>query len=49
MNYCKDLQFQEKPDYSWMRGLMEQLFQDLNYVDDGKFDWVIHKENMLAK
>lgn len=39
-NYCRDLKFTEKPNYSELRKMFRDLFNKLGYVYDYKYDWV---------
>lgn len=39
LNYCKNLQFEEVPDYNRLRQLFRQLFHLSNYSYDYVFDW----------
>lgn len=34
------LEFEERPDYSYLRGLFRRAFENEHYVDDGVFDWM---------
>lgn len=48
--YCKNLMFEEKPDYNYMRSLFKQLLARSGYEADGQFDWILKKggnENKL--
>jgi len=38
LNYCRNLKFKEKPDYSYLRGLFRDVFEDEDYLDDGVYD-----------
>jgi len=49
MTYCRDLKFDEKPDYKYIKSLFENLFKDLKYEDDGNFDWVLHKQRLIER
>lgn len=44
LNYCKGLQFDEEPDYEFLRGLFRQLALKMEIEYDGVFDWS-QKEN----
>jgi hypothetical protein len=37
--YCKSLQFEEKPDYSYLKSLLKTVFERYNYVYDYLYDW----------
>lgn len=39
LNYCKGLQFDEEPDYEFLRGLFRQLALKMEIEYDGVFDW----------
>lgn len=39
LNYCKGLQFDEEPDYEFLRGLFKQLALKMEIEYDGVFDW----------
>ena len=39
MNYCRDLKFEEKPDYSYLRKIFKDLFSSLGYEYDFVYDW----------
>ena len=41
MTYCRRLEFDEKPDYAHLRGLLQGLFVDMGYEDDAQYDWVL--------
>lgn len=44
LEYCKGLQFEEKPDYSYLKGLFRSLMAARGYEYDGRWDWVLKKE-----
>jgi hypothetical protein len=44
VQYCKNLKFEEKPDYNFLRGIFKSLMQQHQYEYDGKYDWVLLKE-----
>ncbi len=37
--YCRGLQFEEKPDYNYIRSLFKLVFEKYNYENDFDFDW----------
>lgn len=37
--YCKQLQFDQDPDYSYLKSLFTGLFKALNFKNDSKLDW----------
>tara|TARA_B110000285_G_C15092554_1_gene599955 strand:- start:478 stop:639 length:162 start_codon:yes stop_codon:yes gene_type:complete len=41
MHYCRDLKFDEKPDYSLMRRRFKDLFNRMGYEYDYIYDWDI--------
>jgi hypothetical protein len=44
VQYCRNLQFEEKPDYNYLRSLFKQIMTNKGYTYDGQFDWVLKKE-----
>ncbi len=43
--YCRGLQFEEKPDYNYVRSLFKIIIEKNNYEYDFKYDWILRKEN----
>lgn len=43
MNYVKNLRFDDKPDYPYLRKLFRDLFKKENYRYDYVFDWTLYK------
>ncbi|KAJ3240196.1 hypothetical protein HDU78_002387 [Chytriomyces hyalinus] len=41
LKYCRDLTFEETPDYDYLRGLFSLVLKRTREVDDGIFDWMI--------
>ncbi|ORY10827.1 kinase-like protein [Rhizoclosmatium globosum] len=41
LKYCRDLKFDESPDYEYLKGLFSKVLQDINEVEDGVYDWMI--------
>ena len=39
LNYCKGLEFEEDPDYEFLRAIFKQLASKLKIEFDGVFDW----------
>ena len=39
LNYCRGLNFEEEPDYEFLRGLFKQLASKMEIKYDGLFDW----------
>ena len=42
--YCRGLQFEEKPDYNYVRSLLKTIFEKNAYEYDFKFDWNLIKK-----
>jgi len=40
ISYCRAQKFEAKPDYSYLRGILKNLFKQLNYEYDYEYDWV---------
>jgi hypothetical protein len=43
-NYCRNLGFEEKPDYAFLKKLFQDLLESQGFEYDGRFDWIIKKE-----
>jgi hypothetical protein len=41
MTYCRNLKFDERPDYDYCRKLFSDLMNKLNYRADFIYDWNI--------
>lgn len=39
LNYCKNLDFEEEPDYSYLKNLFQELIDEKNFKFDNKFCW----------
>jgi serine/threonine protein kinase len=39
-HYVRELEFEDRPDYSYLRSLFRKAFEKKGYVDDGIFDWM---------
>ena len=39
LTYCRNLQFQDKPDYSYLKRLFKDLFLKMGYNYDYVYDW----------
>jgi len=39
MDYCRGLQFEEKPDYNLLRRIFKDLFNRMGYEYDYVYDW----------
>lgn len=44
LQYCRNMQFEEKPDYNYLRGLFKQMMHKNGYDYDGRYDWIVKKE-----
>lgn len=45
MDYCRDIKFEEKPDYNYLRRILKDLFNRNGYEYDYVYDWnLIEKE-----
>ena len=47
--YCKKLDFQQKPDYNYLRSLLLKILNDNNDKNDLKFSWINICTNNLIK
>jgi len=43
MYYCRDLKFEEKPDYNHLRKVLKELFSRMGYEYDYVYDWCKEK------
>ena len=41
MYKCRRLGFEENPDYQSLINIFQDFMKELQYEDDGQFDWVI--------
>ena len=41
MQYCRSLNFDDKPDYKYILELFNSLFKNLGYEYDYKYDWTL--------
>jgi len=44
LSYCRNLKFEDKPDYNYLRTLLKDLFVKSGYDWDYQYDW-----NIIAK
>jgi len=40
LEYCRNLGFEETPDYDHLRELLTKALRDIGEVEDGEYDWV---------
>ena len=46
MAYCRNLKFEEKPDYNYLRKEFKDLFNKRGYEYDYVYDWnILEKKN----
>ncbi|KRX10820.1 Protein kinase-like domain [Pseudocohnilembus persalinus] len=46
LKYAKSLDFQEKPNYTYIQNLFQELMDQYNYLDDNVFDWYLLQEQV---
>ena len=44
LSQCRNLRFDERPDYASMKNMFKDLFQKSGYKFDYQYDWVIFNE-----
>lgn len=44
LQYCRNIMFEEKPDYNYLRGLFKGCMARNGYEYDGRYDWIVKKE-----
>ena len=44
MSHCRNLKFEERPQYSEMKNMFKELFQRNGFKFDYQYDWVIKDE-----
>lgn len=42
--YCRGLQFEDKPDYNYIRSLFKSILDKFNYEYDFIYDWYLLKK-----
>ncbi|OUM68394.1 hypothetical protein PIROE2DRAFT_58068 [Piromyces sp. E2] len=51
--YVRALDYYDKPDYDYLRGLFDEILSDMGQEDDGDFDWLdpirLHQEQKAKK
>ena len=45
INYAKELKFEERPDYNYLKSLIKKMAEENEIVFDTEFDWVIKQKN----
>ena len=43
LNYCRNLKFEERPDYNYMRKIFKDLMYKRGHDYDYQYDWVLKK------
>ena len=46
MRHCRGLNFEETPNYESLRSLFTGLMQDMNYQDDGVYEWTLARQRI---
>lgn len=41
MKYCRELEFEQKPDYDYLRSLFENILKEIGTTNDLHFSWII--------
>lgn len=49
LNYCKNLKFEDKPDYAYLRKLFTSVFAKNGFELDFAYDWIVLKQQMKQK
>jgi len=39
LSYCRNLKFEDKPDYNYLKGLFKDLFTKSGFDFDYQYDW----------
>lgn len=47
LTYCRNLRFEDRPDYAYLRKLFKDLFYRMGYEYDFVFDWMVQKSVLL--
>ena len=48
MNYCRNLEFDETPNYAYLRRLFKDLYNKCCFEHDCVFDWTLQKFRVEA-
>jgi len=46
MRHCRGLNFEETPNYEYLRSLFTGLMHDMNYQDDGVYEWTLARQRI---
>ena len=49
INYAKELKFEERPDYNFLKSLIKKMAEENDVKFDTEFDWVIKQKNDKEK
>lgn len=49
MHYCRNLKFEEKPDYEILRKFLQDLSERMNYEHDYYYDWILKNSSMSKR
>jgi len=47
LNYCRSLQFDEDPDYNYLRNLFGNLYKHHGFPADNLYDWMRHESELV--
>lgn len=46
LQYCRNLKFEERPDYNYMRKIFKDLMYKSGHDYDYQYDWVLKKQGV---
>lgn len=50
MKYARSLKFDQKPDYKFLKSLMEDHMKEQGMeIDESNFDWIAKKEQIILE
>ena len=49
MHYCRNLKFEEKPDYNKLRKYLQDVSEKMNYEHDYYYDWILKNSSMSKR
>ena len=49
IKYCRNLKFEQDPDYEYLRNLFKSILSRNNEINDLKFSWIVKKKNAKNK